>query len=105
VKSEVQANFALSGVSGSAVHSFFWDVPGLNGTTMTVVFDTIAPFGTITNDDLLVDNTIYTWTISGGAHSASALVMPLQTGQFKTLADTTPPSVVSVLTTNGSQNV
>lgn len=96
VKSEVQANFSLSPLTGAPVHSFFWDVAGLNGTIMTVVFDTVAPVGIITADDLLTENTVYTWTIAGGAHSASALVMPAQTGQFKTIFDGTPPSLVSI---------
>jgi len=96
VKSEVEANFSLSPLAGSPVHSFFWDVAGLNGTTMTVVFDTAAPFTTITGDDLLADNATYTWTISAGAHSASALVMPQQTGQFKTNLDGTEPSITSI---------
>lgn len=104
-KSEVQANFSLSPASVSAVHTYVWDTPASSttGTILTVVFDTAAPFGQITADDLLADNTTYTWTIVAGAHSGSGLVMPLQTGQFKTILDTTTPQVASIQS-NGSQN-
>jgi len=98
VKAEVVSRFSLSGLSGSRTHLYFWDTPPANpnGTTLTVALDTVDPAGVINADDLLVDNTTYTWTIASGAHSASALVMPTQTGQFQTIPDGTPPTLVSI---------
>jgi hypothetical protein len=98
VKAEVESRFTLTPIAGSPVHQFFWDTPPANpnGNTLTVAIDTAAPYGVISADDLLADNTAYTWNISSGAHSVSALVMPAQTGQFTTIPDGTPPTIASI---------
>ncbi len=96
VKTDVQTRFSLApAILG---YQFFWDTlpADPNGTVLTVVFDTVAPAGTITGLDYLADDTIYTWTIAAGAQSSTALAMPVQSGQFKTQLDTTAPSVVSI---------
>jgi len=96
VKTDVETRFSLApAILG---YQFFWDTlpANPNGTIVTVVFDTVTPAGTITGNDMLSDDTVYTWTIAAGAQSATALAMPVQSGQFKTQLDTTPPSVVSI---------
>jgi hypothetical protein len=98
VKASVESRFSLAPPTAGAIHTYVWDTPPANpnGTILTVVFDTALPFNQITADDLLLDNTNYTWTISAGAQSASALGMAVQTGQFHTYNDTVPPGVVSI---------
>jgi hypothetical protein len=98
VKAEVESRFSLSPLSGTRVHQFFWDTPPANpnGTTLTVALDVVDPSNLINADDLLVENTLYTWTISAGAHSAAGPTSLVQTGTFTTIPDGTPPTISSI---------
>jgi hypothetical protein len=96
VKASVQGHFSITSPATQVM--YFWDTPGsnANGSVMTVVFDTMAPFGTITFDDLLTQNTTYTWQIAAGSTSATGNVLGLQSSSFTTVVDVTPPTVTSI---------
>jgi fibronectin type 3 domain-containing protein len=90
-KASVQSKFSMT---GGVQYVPFWDtaVATPTGTVMTIVFDTVAPFGTITFDDLLTENTLYTWNLAAGSTSATGQAMLVApTDHFTTIIDATQP--------------
>jgi fibronectin type 3 domain-containing protein len=103
VKASVESRCSVSSPAGIQLQ-FFWDTPPANtvGQMLTVVFDTVAPFGTITWDDLLPENATVTFNIAAGAQSSPATTgMPAYSTSFQTRPDATPPTLSSIVTNLG----